>query len=82
MTYTYLITIPLIMTYSFGFTFIKYKEGFIDVGGTSACSSLCRPASSVLTPWASHAKAVPVLGQGVPRRDLPVNDDLLLCVVF
>ncbi|KAL5512465.1 hypothetical protein ACEPAG_3118 [Sanghuangporus baumii] len=34
MTYTYLITIPLIMIYSFGFTFIKYKEGFIDVGGT------------------------------------------------
>ncbi|KAL5531755.1 hypothetical protein ACEPAF_5317 [Sanghuangporus sanghuang] len=34
MTYTYLITIPLIMIYSFGFTFIKYKEGFVDVGGT------------------------------------------------
>ncbi|KAH8110422.1 hypothetical protein DFH11DRAFT_1730338 [Phellopilus nigrolimitatus] len=34
MTYTYLITIPLIMIYSFGFTYIKYKEGFIDIAGT------------------------------------------------
>ncbi|EJD08376.1 uncharacterized protein FOMMEDRAFT_138221 [Fomitiporia mediterranea MF3/22] len=33
MTYTYLITIPLIMIYSFGFAYIKYKEGYIDVGG-------------------------------------------------
>ncbi|KAI5119827.1 hypothetical protein M0805_004762 [Coniferiporia weirii] len=33
MTYTYLITIPLIMIYSFGFAYIKYHEGFLDIEG-------------------------------------------------
>ena len=31
--YTYLITIPLIMVYSFGFAYIKYAEGFISIAG-------------------------------------------------
>ena len=33
--YTYLLSIPLIMIYSFGFTYIKYAEGFLYIGGDS-----------------------------------------------
>ena len=33
--YTYLLTVPLIMAYCFGFTYMKYKEGWIVVGGTA-----------------------------------------------
>lgn len=31
MTYSYLITVPLIMTFSIGFTIIKYHEGYISI---------------------------------------------------
>ncbi|KAF8806628.1 hypothetical protein BYT27DRAFT_7224369 [Phlegmacium glaucopus] len=31
MIYTYLLTLPLLFIYAFGFTIIKYSEGFIDV---------------------------------------------------
>ncbi|KAJ7198461.1 hypothetical protein GGX14DRAFT_665566 [Mycena pura] len=34
MTYSYLLGVPLIMTYAIGFSIIKYRQGFIDIGGT------------------------------------------------
>jgi len=36
MTYSYLISIPLIMTYAIGFAIIKYQEGFLFIGGGGA----------------------------------------------
>ncbi|KAJ7826921.1 hypothetical protein B0H14DRAFT_3722126 [Mycena olivaceomarginata] len=34
MTYSYLLSVPLLMTYSIGFAIIKYQEGFIELNGT------------------------------------------------
>ncbi|KAF9018639.1 hypothetical protein BDZ89DRAFT_1209861 [Hymenopellis radicata] len=31
MTYTYLVTVPLIATFAIGFTVLKYREGFVDL---------------------------------------------------
>lgn len=31
-----MITIPLLMIFAYGFAYIKYNEGFLDIGGTSA----------------------------------------------
>lgn len=36
MTYTYLISVPLLIAFSYGFAYIKYKEGWLDIGGISA----------------------------------------------
>ncbi|KAJ7133688.1 hypothetical protein C8R43DRAFT_643074 [Mycena crocata] len=33
MTYSYLLSVPLIMTYALGFTIIKYQQGFVDFNG-------------------------------------------------
>ncbi|KAK7057798.1 hypothetical protein R3P38DRAFT_1187088 [Favolaschia claudopus] len=33
MTYSYLLSVPLLMTYAIGFAVIKYQEGFIDFNG-------------------------------------------------
>ncbi|KAJ7125428.1 hypothetical protein C8R44DRAFT_618808 [Mycena epipterygia] len=33
MTYSYLLSVPLIMTYALGFAIIKYRQGFIEVDG-------------------------------------------------
>ncbi|KAJ7099328.1 hypothetical protein B0H15DRAFT_927819 [Mycena belliarum] len=33
MTYSYLLSVPLIMTYAIGFTIIKYQQGFIEFKG-------------------------------------------------
>ncbi|KAJ7496573.1 hypothetical protein FB451DRAFT_1208118 [Mycena latifolia] len=33
MTYSYLLSVPLIMTYALGFTIIKYQQGFIEFEG-------------------------------------------------
>ena len=30
-----MITIPLLMIFAYGFAYIKYNEGFLDIGGTS-----------------------------------------------
>ncbi|KAK7038484.1 hypothetical protein R3P38DRAFT_2697166 [Favolaschia claudopus] len=35
MTYSYLLAVPLIVTYALGFAIIKYRQGFIAVGGVA-----------------------------------------------
>ncbi|KAJ7823536.1 hypothetical protein B0H13DRAFT_2445538 [Mycena leptocephala] len=35
MTYSYLLSVPLIMTYSLGFAIIKYRQGYIEFEGAS-----------------------------------------------
>ena len=78
--YTYLLSIPLIMVYAFGFTYMKYQEGYtvLPGGGCKLCQrALCLVLSDVLR----HTHAVFLMAQIISGCNLSASAHLCNCVV-
>ncbi|KIY46156.1 hypothetical protein FISHEDRAFT_48082 [Fistulina hepatica ATCC 64428] len=56
MTYTYLTSVPLTVTYAIGFTIIKYREGYMDIPGYGI-----QPTPYTLWPEASRRAITPLM---------------------
>ena len=83
--YTYMLTLPLLMTYSYGFTYIKYMEGYADVPhlGSTSISHLCNSYwSHILHRSASRPQAVWPMARKVPKSRLPFEPTLFVCLVI